>query len=91
MLDKTTQISLFFSNKIMYYNILGWTLQTRMEVVWVEWEVCSGRNPYQMELGVLESWRSEKCSKQAIMLPRKYQNSNGIPSGALCSNWSFWQ
>ena len=47
--------------------------------------------PYQMVLGVLELWRSEKGSKQTIMLPRKYWNNNGIPSGALCSDGSFCQ
>jgi hypothetical protein len=44
-----------------------------------------------MELGVLVSLKSEKDSKQAIMLPRKYWNNNGIPSGELCSSGSFCQ
>jgi len=45
--------------KDRHYNWLDWSLRARMETMWLEWEVYSGRHPYQRKLGVPESWRSE--------------------------------
>jgi len=51
----------------LLYNWLEWSLQARMEVVWLQWEVYSGRHPHQRELGVVELRRSEKGGKQAVV------------------------
>jgi hypothetical protein len=52
----------------LLYNWWEWSLTARMEVVWLEWEVYSGRHPHQRKCGVVELWRSEKGGKQAVVL-----------------------
>jgi hypothetical protein len=71
----------------LLYNWLEWSLQARMEVVWLQWEVYSGLHPHQRELGVVELWRSEKSDKQAFVLAvgRKLRKR-----GSNKEQWKLW-
>jgi len=39
---------------------LDWVLRGSMDVAWLEWEVYSVGIPYERQLGILGSWRSDK-------------------------------
>jgi hypothetical protein len=77
-------ISILVSLYDTVHKRLDWPLRGKMEAVRLEWEVHSAGTPYQRELGLLGSWRSEKRSKEAIVLAvgrtcRKHWNNKGIP------------